>query len=87
MVYGNFHELHKQPSSFVYAKYTSKDFSSMAAQLNKHLKLDSERACGYLHAYLEAPEVLKMSYKISRLYVTKNSHVMLVGDPRLCGRE
>ena len=87
LVYGNFHELQKQPSSFVYKKYSSEEFKSMAKELSKGLKLDSEKSWGYLQAYLESPGVLRHVYKISRLLVTKNSHIILVGPPRACGRE
>ena len=38
-------------------------------------------------AYLGAPGVLRHVYKISRLIVIKNSHLLLVGPPRACGRE
>ena len=59
----------------------------MAAQINKKLKLDTEKSCGYLKAFLETPGVIRNVYKISRLIVLKNSHLCLVGSPRMNGRE
>jgi hypothetical protein len=44
LAYGNFHEIHKQPSSFVYKKYTKDNFKEMASQLNKSLKLESDKS-------------------------------------------
>ena len=43
-VYGNFHELHKQPSSFVYKKYSTGEFKGMAKEISKGLKLDTEKS-------------------------------------------
>lgn len=87
IAYGNFHELHKQPSSFVYSKYNSSEFKSIASQLTRRLKLDSENAKGYLQAYIESPGVLSIVYKIARLLLVKNSHICLVGPPRMHARE
>lgn len=44
LVYGNFHEFKKQPSSFVYKKYSSEDFKGMAKDLTKRLKLNTEKS-------------------------------------------
>jgi len=79
--------MHKQPSSFVYSKHESSEFKAIAAQINKKLKLDSEKSCGYLQALLEAPGVLRIVYKIARLIVLKSSHLILVGPPRANYRE
>jgi hypothetical protein len=87
ITYGNFHELHKQPSSFVYSKHVSSEFKQLAAQINKKLKLDTEKSCGYLKAFLETPGVIRKMYKIARLLVLKNSHLCIVGSPRANGRE
>ena len=59
----------------------------MAKDISKKLKLDAEKSCGYLQAYLESPGILRHVYKISRLIVIKNTHILLVGPPRACGRE
>lgn len=71
----------------MYSKHLSDEFKGLAAQLIKKLKLDSEKSKNYLHAYLEAPGVIGVVYKIARLFVVRNSHICLVGLPRAGGRE
>lgn len=54
--------------------------------INK-LKLDTDKSCGYLKAFLDTPGVIRNVYKIARLIVLKSSHLCIVGYPRMSGRE
>jgi hypothetical protein len=40
-----------------------------------------------LKAYLQVPGFIRHVYRLARLIVTKNSHIIMVGLPRMCGRE
>jgi hypothetical protein len=73
----------------VYKKYSQEEFKSMAGQIAKSFKAQAESFGGssqivytHLQAYLETPGVLRQVYKISRLFVMKNSHLLLIGPTK-----
>ena len=87
IAYGNFHDLQKPGAKFIYSKQTTEDFKGIVSQLITKLKLDSEKSTNYLRAYLESPGFIRLVYKISRLFVVRNSHILLIGPPRASARE
>lgn len=91
LCYGNFHELYKQPSNFVYTKNKPEDFPEIINQIKKKFKADLKSKNliinSYLEVFLEIPGALRQIYKIARLIKAKNSHICLIGPPGAGTRE
>lgn len=89
--YGNFHDLHKIPSKFVYSKNKPEEFKEIVAKIKKKFKSEMKGKKAprnnYLEAFLDIPGSVRFIYKIARLIESSNSHILLIAPPGTGGRE